>query len=190
MMDWTDRHCRYFHRQLSARARLYTEMLTTGGLLQVMVGLADLRRHVAQCRDEFRTLAVDLVGRPGHGRGAVENTGDDLLHGGEGIVHGLRGLAHVAGAGGGTPAGIGQAIVFARRPGRRFDQIGFHLSVGLHPPHQRVDGALAHVDRVRQGRGDLIGIAVVPVQQGQDAKRQHPLLQLYLDCFRHCGPSL
>ncbi len=34
MMDWTDRHCRYFHRQLSARARLYTEMVTTGGLLQ------------------------------------------------------------------------------------------------------------------------------------------------------------
>jgi tRNA-dihydrouridine synthase A len=33
MMEWTDRHCRYFHRQLSARARLYTEMVTTGALL-------------------------------------------------------------------------------------------------------------------------------------------------------------
>jgi tRNA-dihydrouridine synthase A len=33
MMDWTDRHCRYFHRQLSRRARLYTEMVTTGALL-------------------------------------------------------------------------------------------------------------------------------------------------------------
>jgi tRNA-dihydrouridine synthase A len=28
MMDWTDRHCRYFHRQMSARALLYTEMVT------------------------------------------------------------------------------------------------------------------------------------------------------------------
>jgi len=28
MMDWTDRHCRYFHRQLTSRARLYTEMVT------------------------------------------------------------------------------------------------------------------------------------------------------------------
>jgi tRNA-dihydrouridine synthase A len=28
MMDWTDRHCRYFHRQLTARALLYTEMIT------------------------------------------------------------------------------------------------------------------------------------------------------------------
>lgn len=33
MMDWTDRHCRYFHRLLSRQARLYTEMVTTGALL-------------------------------------------------------------------------------------------------------------------------------------------------------------
>jgi tRNA-dihydrouridine synthase A len=33
MMDWTDRHCRVLHRQLSARALLYTEMLTTGAVL-------------------------------------------------------------------------------------------------------------------------------------------------------------
>src|SRR6201992_2866637 len=30
MMDWTDRHCRVFHRLLTRHARLYTEMLTTG----------------------------------------------------------------------------------------------------------------------------------------------------------------
>jgi tRNA-dihydrouridine synthase A len=33
MMDWTDRHCRVFHRHLSRRARLYTEMLTTGAII-------------------------------------------------------------------------------------------------------------------------------------------------------------
>jgi tRNA-dihydrouridine synthase A len=33
MMDWTDRHCRYFHRVLTRRALLYTEMLTTGAVL-------------------------------------------------------------------------------------------------------------------------------------------------------------
>ncbi|MGD9946695.1 MAG: tRNA dihydrouridine(20/20a) synthase DusA [Burkholderiaceae bacterium] len=33
MLDLTDRHCRVFHRQLSRRARLYTEMITTGALL-------------------------------------------------------------------------------------------------------------------------------------------------------------
>ncbi|MGA7325384.1 MAG: tRNA dihydrouridine(20/20a) synthase DusA [Rhodomicrobium sp.] len=33
MMDWTDRHCRYFHRQLSSRARLYTEMLTSAAVI-------------------------------------------------------------------------------------------------------------------------------------------------------------
>ncbi len=33
MMDWTDRHCRYFHRLLSRRALLYTEMVTTGAVI-------------------------------------------------------------------------------------------------------------------------------------------------------------
>jgi tRNA-dihydrouridine synthase A len=33
MMEWTDRHCRYFMRLLSRHARLYTEMITTGALL-------------------------------------------------------------------------------------------------------------------------------------------------------------
>jgi tRNA-dihydrouridine synthase A len=33
MMDWTDRHCRYFHRLLTRHALLYTEMLTTGAVL-------------------------------------------------------------------------------------------------------------------------------------------------------------
>ncbi len=32
MMDWTDRHCRYFHRQLSQSARLYTEMIVAAGI--------------------------------------------------------------------------------------------------------------------------------------------------------------
>jgi tRNA-dihydrouridine synthase A len=33
MIDWTDRHCRMFHRQMSRHARLYTEMVTTGAVL-------------------------------------------------------------------------------------------------------------------------------------------------------------
>ena len=33
MMEWTDRHCRAFHRQLTRRALLYTEMVTTGAVL-------------------------------------------------------------------------------------------------------------------------------------------------------------
>ena len=41
MLDWTDRHCRFFHRLLSRRARLYTEMVTTGALLH-----GDLPRHL------------------------------------------------------------------------------------------------------------------------------------------------
>jgi tRNA-dihydrouridine synthase A len=33
MMDWTDRHCRFFHRLLTRRARLYTEMVTTAAVI-------------------------------------------------------------------------------------------------------------------------------------------------------------
>ncbi|CCW31693.1 tRNA dihydrouridine(20/20a) synthase DusA [Xenorhabdus nematophila] len=33
MLDWTDRHCRYFHRLLSKEALLYTEMVTTGAII-------------------------------------------------------------------------------------------------------------------------------------------------------------
>ena len=33
MMDWTDRHCRYFHRQMSRHARLYTEMITAEAVI-------------------------------------------------------------------------------------------------------------------------------------------------------------
>ena len=42
MLDWTDRHCRFFHRLLTRRARLYTEMVTTGALLH-----GDVARHLA-----------------------------------------------------------------------------------------------------------------------------------------------
>ena len=42
MLDWTDKHCRYFHRLLSQHALLYTEMVTTGALLH-----GDVQRHLA-----------------------------------------------------------------------------------------------------------------------------------------------
>lgn len=41
MLDWTDRHCRYFHRLLTRHTRLYTEMVTTGALLH-----GDAPRHL------------------------------------------------------------------------------------------------------------------------------------------------
>src|SRR6266403_2982900 len=34
MMEWTDRHCRFFHRLLTRRALIYTEMITTGAVLR------------------------------------------------------------------------------------------------------------------------------------------------------------
>ncbi len=51
MMDWTDRHCRVFHRLLTRRARLYTEMLTTGAVIHGardrLLGFSDVEHPVA-----------------------------------------------------------------------------------------------------------------------------------------------
>jgi tRNA-dihydrouridine synthase A len=47
MMDLTDRHCRYFLRQVCSRARLYTEMITCGALLH-----GDVEQHLAFDRAE------------------------------------------------------------------------------------------------------------------------------------------
>jgi tRNA-dihydrouridine synthase A len=56
MMDWTDRHCRYFHRLLTQRTRLYTEMVTTGALLH-----GDLTRHLGH-DDAEHPVALQLGG--------------------------------------------------------------------------------------------------------------------------------
>lgn len=56
MLDWTDRHCRYFHRLLTRRALLYTEMVTTGALLH-----GDVARHLDFDPSE-RPVALQLGG--------------------------------------------------------------------------------------------------------------------------------
>ncbi len=56
MLDWTDRHCRYFHRTLSSRARLYTEMVTTGALKH-----GDQPRHLDFNKEEH-PVAIQLGG--------------------------------------------------------------------------------------------------------------------------------
>jgi len=56
MMDWTDRHCRYFHRFLSPSAHLYTEMVTTGALIH-----GDRDRHLRFSEQE-QPVALQLGG--------------------------------------------------------------------------------------------------------------------------------
>ena len=60
MMDWTDRHCRYFHRLLSRHALLYTEMVTTGALLH-----GDVPRHL-DFNTEEHPVALQLGGSEAH----------------------------------------------------------------------------------------------------------------------------
>jgi tRNA-dihydrouridine synthase A len=56
MMDWTDRHCRFFLRQLSRHALLYTEMVTTGAILH-----GDAARFLRHSAAEY-PLALQLGG--------------------------------------------------------------------------------------------------------------------------------
>jgi tRNA-dihydrouridine synthase A len=56
MMDWTDRHCRYFHRLLAPSALLYTEMVTTGAIIH-----GDADRFLAHNPEEH-PLALQLGG--------------------------------------------------------------------------------------------------------------------------------
>jgi tRNA-dihydrouridine synthase A len=56
MMDWTDQHCRSFHRRITRHTRLYTEMVTTGALLH-----GDVPRHLDFDADEH-PLALQLGG--------------------------------------------------------------------------------------------------------------------------------
>lgn len=55
-MDWTDRHCRRFWRTLTRRARVYTEMVTTGALLH-----GDIERHL-RFSEEEHPIALQLGG--------------------------------------------------------------------------------------------------------------------------------
>jgi len=56
MMDWSDRHCRYFFRQLSRHALVYTEMITIGALVH-----GDVERHL-RFRPDEHPVALQLGG--------------------------------------------------------------------------------------------------------------------------------
>jgi tRNA-dihydrouridine synthase A len=56
MMDWTDRHCRVFHRQITRHTWLYTEMVTTGALVH-----GDVERHL-RYDDIEHPIALQLGG--------------------------------------------------------------------------------------------------------------------------------
>src|ERR1041385_5612162 len=77
MMEWTDRHCRFFHRLLTRRALIYTEMITTQAVLRgdrarllaydpaehpvaLQLGGSD-PRQLAECAGIARELGYDEV---------------------------------------------------------------------------------------------------------------------------------
>jgi tRNA-dihydrouridine synthase A len=72
MMDWTDRHCRVFHRLLTRRARLYTEMLTTGAILH-----GDRRRLLGFDESEH-PVALQLGGSDPRELASAAKIGEDF----------------------------------------------------------------------------------------------------------------
>jgi tRNA-dihydrouridine synthase A len=72
MMKWTDRHCRFFHRLLTRRALLYTEMLTTGAVLH-----GD-RARLLRFEPAEHPLALQLGGADTRALSACARIGADL----------------------------------------------------------------------------------------------------------------
>jgi tRNA-dihydrouridine synthase A len=72
MMEWTDRHCRFFHRLLTRRALLYTEMLTTGAVLR-----GD-RARLLRFDPAEHPLALQLGGSDPQALAACARIGADL----------------------------------------------------------------------------------------------------------------
>jgi tRNA-dihydrouridine synthase A len=72
MMDWTDRHCRFFHRLLTKRALLYTEMVTTAAVLH-----GDRRRLIGFDACEH-PVALQLGGSEADALAACAIIGEDF----------------------------------------------------------------------------------------------------------------
>ena len=72
MMDWTDRHCRMFHRVMTRRARLYTEMLTSGAILH-----GDRQRLLAFDEGEH-PVALQLGGSDPRDLATAAKIGEDF----------------------------------------------------------------------------------------------------------------
>jgi tRNA-dihydrouridine synthase A len=72
MMEWTDRHCRFFHRLLSRHTQLYTEMITTGAVLH-----GDRARLLGFNREEH-PVAIQLGGSDAKDLAASARIAEDL----------------------------------------------------------------------------------------------------------------
>lgn len=72
MLDWTDKHCRYFHRLLSKNALLYTEMVTTGALIY-----GNSQRFL-QFNSEEHPVALQLGGSNPHDLATCTKMAEDF----------------------------------------------------------------------------------------------------------------
>ena len=135
MMDWTDRHCRYFHRLLSRRALLYTEMITADAVLhgdrERLLGFSPEEHPVALQLGGSDPAELAEAARHRRGRGLRRDQPQRRLPVGPRAGRPLRRLPDGgAGPGGAlrrgdagprSRAGHGQVPHRHRRPGQRGD---------------------------------------------------------------------
>ena len=72
MMDWTDRHCRYFHRQLTKNTLLYTEMITADAIIH------GCRERLLRYNEAEHPVALQLGGSDPKGLGEAAKIGEAL----------------------------------------------------------------------------------------------------------------
>ncbi|HXC60378.1 MAG TPA: tRNA-dihydrouridine synthase, partial [Steroidobacteraceae bacterium] len=72
MMDWTDRHCRYFLRQFSPSVLLYTEMIHAAAILR------GNRMRLLQFSPEEQPLALQLGGSDPQALAAAARIAEDM----------------------------------------------------------------------------------------------------------------
>src|SRR5436305_5735482 len=75
MMEWTDRHCRFFHRLMTRRARLYTEMVTANAVI-----FGDRQRLIGFSAGEH-PVALQLGGGEPRALGEAARIGEDFGYG-------------------------------------------------------------------------------------------------------------
>ena len=176
MMDWTDRHCRVFHRLMTRRARLYTEMLTTGAIIH-----GDRARLLGFDASEH-PVALQLGGSDPRDLATAAGIGEDFgydeinLNVGcpsDRVKDGRFGACLMA-----EPELVAEGVAAMKRAVRIPVTVKCRIGIDDQDPEVALDVAGARRDRRRRGRADRArpqGLAQRIVAEG---KPRHPAARL------------
>ena len=176
MMDWTDRHCRVFHRLMTRRARLYTEMLTTGAIIH-----GDRERLLGFDASEH-PVALQLGGSDPRDLATAAKIGEDFgydeinLNVGcpsDRVKDGRFGACLMA-----EPALVAEGVAAMKRAVKIPVTVKCRIGIDDQDPEVALDVLARGVDRRRRGCADRAcpqGLAQRIVAEG---KPRHPAARL------------